>query len=164
MKCKRRKAFLGTAAAIASIVSALATAGTGIYNSVQNRKRLLEQQRATNLSNIDEQNSLLQQNLGQLANNRDYITDRQNDVILNTRNTNQLAMGGRRKVRKQIRQMMKKELDEVYDSSNEAFTPATPREIKNTLRHIGDTTTYQSGPRKGEYKDRFRQVFNIKCR
>lgn len=96
MKCKRRKAFLGTAAAIASIVSALATAGTGIYNSVQNRKRLQEQQRATNLSNIDEQNSLLQQNLGQLANNRDYITDRQNDVILNTRNTNQLAMGGYR--------------------------------------------------------------------
>lgn len=96
MKCKRRKAFLGTAAAIASIVSALASTGKGIYDSVQNKKRLLEQQRATNLSNIDEQNSLLQQNLGQLANNRDYITDRQNDVILNTRNTNQLAMGGYR--------------------------------------------------------------------
>ena len=96
MKCKRRKAFLGTAAAIASIVSALASTGKGIYDSVQNKKRLLEQQRATNLSNIDEQNSLLQQNLGQLANNRDYITDRQNDIILNTRNTNQLAMGGYR--------------------------------------------------------------------
>lgn len=96
MKCKRRKAFLGTAAAIASIVSALASTGKGIYDSVQNKKRLEEQQRATNLSNIDEQNSLLQQNLGQLANNRDYITDRQNDVILNTRNTNQLAMGGYR--------------------------------------------------------------------
>ena len=45
MKCKRRKAFLGTAAAIASIVSALASAGTGIYNSYQNKKRLQEQQR-----------------------------------------------------------------------------------------------------------------------
>ena len=83
-------------AIIASLITAAATAGTGIYNSAQNKKRLLEQQRATNLSNIDEQNLALQQNLGQLANNRDYITDRQNDVILNTRNTNQLAMGGYR--------------------------------------------------------------------
>lgn len=172
MKCKRRKAMFGVDdAIIAALIGAAATTGTSIYNSAQNRKRLQEQQRATNMANIDEQNLALQQNLGQLANNRDYITDRQNDIILNTRNTNQLAMGGRRKVRKQIRQMMKKELDEVYNSPNEVFneaftpvSPATPREIKNTLRHIGDTTTYQSGPRKGEYKDRFRQVFNIKRR
>lgn len=161
MKCKRRKAMFGIDdAIIASLITAAATAGTGIYTSAQNKKRLQEQQRATNLSNIDEQNLALQQNLGQLANNRDYITDRQNDVILNTRNTNQLAMGGRRKVRKQ----MKKELDKIYDSSNESFTPATPREIENTIKHIGDTTTYQTGPRKGEYKDRFRQVFNMKRR
>ena len=94
MKCKKRKAFLGTAAAIASIVSALATTGKGIYDAVQNKKNLQAQQRAANLSNIDEQNSLLQQNLGTLANNRDYIDDRQNQVVLNTRNENQLKMGG----------------------------------------------------------------------
>lgn len=163
MKCKRRKAAFGIDDALFLAISAI-SAGNEINKSIQNKKNLQAQQRVDNISSIDEQNSLLQQNLGQLANNRDYITDRQNDIILNTRNTNQLAMGGRRKVRKQIRQMMKKELDEVYDSSNEAFTPATPREIKNTLKHIGDTTTYQSGPRKGEYKDRFRQVFNIKRR
>ena len=97
MKCKRRKAFLGTASAIASIISALASAGTGIYNSYQNKKRLQEQQRANNMANIDEQNNLLQQNLGTLANNRDYIIDRQNDIILNTRNENQLKMGGYKK-------------------------------------------------------------------
>ena len=100
MKCKRRKAFLGTAAAIASIISALATAGKGIYDSVQNKKLLKEQQRATNLSNIDEQNSLLQQNLGTLANNRDYIDDRQNQIVLNTSNDNQLKMGGKYRKRK----------------------------------------------------------------
>lgn len=94
MKCKRRKAFLGTAAAIASIVSALASTGKGIYDSVQNKKRLLEQQRATNMANIDQQNLALQQNLGTLANNRDYIDDRQNQIVLNTRNDNQLKMGG----------------------------------------------------------------------
>lgn len=97
MRCKRRKAFLGTATAIASIISSLASAGTGIYNSYQNKKRLQEQQRANNMANIDEQNSLLQQNLGTLANNRDYIVDRQNDIILNTRNENQLKMGGYKK-------------------------------------------------------------------
>lgn len=159
MKCKRRKAAFGIDDAIFLAISAI-KAGNEINKSIQNKKNLQEQQRATNMANIDEQNSLLQQNLGQLANNRDYITDRQNDIVLNTRNTNQLAMGGRRKVRKQ----MKKELDKIYDSSNEAFTPATPREIENTLKHIGDTTTYQTGPRKGEYKDRFRQVFNMKRR
>ena len=100
MKCKRRKAFLGTAATIASIVSALASAGTGIYNSYQNKKRLQEQQRAANMANIDEQNSLLQQNLGTLANNRDYIDDRQNQIVLNTRNDNQLKMGGKYRKRK----------------------------------------------------------------
>ena len=94
MKCKRRKAFLGTAAAIASIISALVTTGKGIYDAVQNKKNLQAQQRAANLSNIDEQNSLLQQNLGTLANNRDYIDDRQNQIVLNTRNENQLKMGG----------------------------------------------------------------------
>jgi len=98
MKCKRRKAVFGLddALMIASIIGTVASTGSQINNAVQNKKRLQEQQRATNLSNIDEQNSLLQQNLSQLANNRDYITDRQNDVILNTRNTNQLAMGGYR--------------------------------------------------------------------
>ena len=83
-------------AVIAALINAAATAGTSIYNSNQNKKRLQEQQRATNMANIDQQNLALQQNLGQTANNRDYITDRQNNVILNTRNTNQLAMGGYR--------------------------------------------------------------------
>lgn len=95
MKCKRRKAAFGIDDAIFLAISAI-KAGNEINKSIQNKKNLQEQQRATNMANIDEQNSLLQQNLGQLANNRDYITDRQNDIVLNTRNTNQLAMGGYR--------------------------------------------------------------------
>lgn len=95
MKCKRRKAAFGIDDALFLAISAI-SAGNEINKSIQNKKNLQAQQRADNISSIDEQNSLLQQNLGQLANNRDYITDRQNDIILNTRNTNQLAMGGYR--------------------------------------------------------------------
>lgn len=81
-------------AVIAALISAAATAGTSIYNSNQNKKRLQEQQRANNMANIDQQNLALQQNLGQTANNRDYIDDRQNQIVLKTRNDNQLEMGG----------------------------------------------------------------------
>ena len=87
-------------AVIAALISAAATAGTSIYNSNQNKKRLQEQQRATNMANIDEQNLALQQNLGTLANNRDYIDDRQNQIVLKTRNDNQLKMGGKYHKRK----------------------------------------------------------------
>lgn len=87
-------------AVIAALISAAATAGTSIYNSNQNKKRLQEQQRATNMANIDQQNLALQQNLGQTANNRDYIDDRQNQIVLKTRNDNQLKMGGKYRKRK----------------------------------------------------------------
>ena len=101
MKCKRRKAMFGIDdAIIAALISGAATAGTGIYNSYQNKKRLQEQQRATNMANIDQQNLALQQNLGTLANNRDYIDDRQNQIVLKTRNDNQLKMGGKYRKRK----------------------------------------------------------------
>ena len=49
---------------------------------------------------IDQQNLTLQQNLGQTANNRDYIDDRQNQIVLKTRNDNQLKMGGKYHKRK----------------------------------------------------------------
>ena len=81
-------------AIIAALISGVATAGTSIYNSAQNKKRLQEQQRTTNMANIDQQNLALQQNLGTLANNRDYIDDRQNQIVLKTRNDNQLKYGG----------------------------------------------------------------------
>lgn len=136
MKCKRRKAMFGADdAIIATLISAAATAGTGIYNSAQNKKRLLEQQRATNLSNIDEQNLALQQNLGQLANNRDYITDRQNDIILNTRNTNQLKYGGD---------------DDKYaarDNTRTQFVPGTGYVPNARLnKNTGKDVQYDAGP------------------
>lgn len=87
-------------AIIAALITGITTAGTSIYNSNQNKKRLQEQQRATNMANIDEQNLTLQQNLGTLANNRDYINDRQNQIVLKTRNDNQLKMGGKYRKRK----------------------------------------------------------------
>lgn len=87
-------------AIIAALIGAVTTTGTSIYNSAQNKKRLQEQQRATNMANIDQQNLTLQQNLGTLANNRDYIDDRQNQIILKTRNDNQLKMGGKYRKRK----------------------------------------------------------------
>ena len=87
-------------AIIAALISGAATVGTSMYNSAQNKKRLQEQQRATNMANIDEQNLALQQNLGTLANNRDYIDDRQNQIVLKTRNDNQLKMGGKYHKRK----------------------------------------------------------------
>lgn len=87
-------------AIIAALIGAAATAGTSVYNSAQNKKRLQEQQRATNMANIDQQNLTLQQNLGTLANNRDYIDDRQNQIVLKTRNDNQLKMGGKYRKRK----------------------------------------------------------------
>ena len=87
-------------AIIAALITGVTTAGTSIYNSAQNKKRLQEQQRAANMANIDEQNLTLQQNLGTLANNRDYIDDRQNQIVLKTRNDNQLKMGGKYRKRK----------------------------------------------------------------
>ena len=96
MKCKRRKAVFGLddAFMIASILGTIASTGSQIHGAIQNKKRLQEQQRANNMANIDEQNLALQQNLSTLANNRDYIDDRQNQIVLNTRNENQLKMGG----------------------------------------------------------------------
>lgn len=95
MKCKRRKAAFGLDDAILLIGSAI-SAGTQIHNSIQNKKRLQAQQRAENMAAIDQQNLALQQNLGTLANSRDYITNREQDIILNTRNENQLGYGGYR--------------------------------------------------------------------
>lgn len=102
MKCKRRKAVFGLddAALIASILGTVVSSGTQVHGAIQNKKRLQAQQRAENMMNIDQNNLALQQNLGTLANNRDYIDDRQNQIVLKTRNDNQLKMGGKYHKRK----------------------------------------------------------------
>lgn len=101
MKCKRRKAVFGIDdALIATLITSAIGAGTNIYNARQNKKQLEAQQRAENMINIDKNNFDLQQNLGTLANNRDYIDDRQNQIVLKTRNDNQLKMGGKYHKRK----------------------------------------------------------------
>lgn len=122
-------------AIIAALISGAATAGTGIYNSYQNKKRLQEQQRATNMANIDEQNLVLQQNLGQTANNRDYIDDRQNQIVLKTRNDNQLKYGGD---------------DDKYaarDNTRTQFVPGTGYVPNAKLnKNTGKNVQYDSGP------------------
>lgn len=134
MKCKRRKAAFGIDDAIFLAISAI-TAGKEINDSIQNRKRLQEQQRATNMANIDEQNLALQQNLGQLANNRDYITDRQNDVILNTRNTNQLKYGG------------EEDKYAARDNTRTRFVPGTGYVPNARLnKNTGKDVQYDAGP------------------
>ena len=97
MKCKRRKALFGLDdAAIIGLIGSIIGAGSNIYKANQNKKAIQQQQRAENMANIDQQNLALQQNLGTLANSRDYITNREQDIILNTRNENQLGYGGYR--------------------------------------------------------------------
>ena len=180
MKCKRRKAIFGIDdAIIAALISGVATAGTGIYNSYQNKKRLQEQQRATNMANIDEQNLALQQNLGTLANNRDYIDDRQNQIVLKTRNDNQLAFGGdtdkeREKidwniVRDYVSLLPGKIKRKVREYNDSSYKPLpTPSEVENTPKAIKEFVTgekYESGPYKGEYKNRFlRSVYKKRKR
>ena len=161
-------------AVIAALISAAATAGSSIYSSNQNKKRLQEQQRANNMANIDQQNLALQQNLGQTANNRDYIDDRQNQIVLKTRNDNQLAFGGdtdkeREKIDWQtvrdyvsllpgkIKRGWKKARN---NNSNILNNPIPTREgieeiIQSVARKVNNDTTYNSGLYKGEYKDRF---------
>ena len=91
MKCKRRKAVFGLDdAAIIGLIGSIIGAGSNIYKANQNK----------NMAAIDQQNLTLQQNLGQTANNRDYIDDRQNQIVLKTRNDNQLKMGGKYHKRK----------------------------------------------------------------
>lgn len=95
MKCKRRKALFGLDdAAIIGLIGSIIGAGSNIYKANQNKKAIQQQQRAENMAAIDQQNLTLQQNLGQTANNRDYIDDRQNQIVLKTRNDNQLKYGG----------------------------------------------------------------------
>lgn len=122
-------------AVIAALISAAATTGTSIYNSNQNKKRLQEQQRANNMANIDEQNLALQQNLGQTANNRDYIDDRQNQIVLKTRNDNQLKYGGD---------------DDKYaarDNTRTRFVPGTGYVPNAKLnKNTGKNVQYDAGP------------------
>ena len=87
-------------AAVIGLIGSLISAGGNVYKSYQNKKALQQQQRAENMAAIDQQNLALQQNLGQTANNRDYIDDRQNQIVLKTRNDNQLKMGGKYHKRK----------------------------------------------------------------
>ena len=180
MKCKRRKAMFGIDdALIAALIGAATTAGTSIYNSSQNKKRLQEQQRAANMANIDEQNLTLQQNLGTLANNRDYIDDRQNQIVLKTRNDNQLAFGGdtdkeREKidwntVRDYVSLLPGKIKRKVREYNDSSYKPLpTPSEVENTPKAIKEFVTgekYESGPYKGEYKNRFlRSVYKKRKR
>lgn len=134
MKCKRRKAVFGLDDAIMLIGTAI-TAGTQINNAIQNKKNLQAQQRAQNMANIDEQNSLLQQNLGTLANNRDYIDDRQNQIVLKTRNDNQLKYGGD---------------DDKYaarDNTRTQFVPGTGYVPNAKLnKNTGKDVQYDTGP------------------
>ena len=181
MKCKRRKAVFGIddAFMIASILGTVASAGTQIHGAVQNKRRLQEQQRATNMANIDEQNLALQQNLGTLANNRDYIDDRQNQIVLKTRNDNQLAFGGdtdkeREKIDWQtvrdyvslLPGKIKRKVREYNDSSYKPLP--TPSEVENAPKTVKEFVTgdkYESGPYKGEYKNRFlRSVYKKRKR
>lgn len=122
-------------AIIAALIGAATTAGTSIYNSAQNKKRLQEQQRATNMANIDQQNLALQQNLGTLANNRDYIDDRQNQIVLKTRNDNQLKYGGD---------------DDKYaarDNTRTRFVPGTGYVPNARLnKNTGKNVQYDAGP------------------
>ena len=137
MKCKRRKAVFGIddAFMIASILGTVASPGTQIHGAVQNKRRLQEQQRAANMANIDEQNLALQQNLGTLANNRDYIDDRQNQIVLKTRNDNQLKYGGD---------------DDKYaarDNTRTQFVPGTGYVPNAKLnRNTGKDVQYDAGP------------------
>lgn len=134
MKCKRRKAAFGIDDALFLAISAI-TAGNEINKSVQNKKNLQAQQRADNISSIDEQNLALQQNLGQLANNRDYITDRQNDIILNTRNTNQLKYGG------------EEDKYTARDNTRTRFVPGTGYVPNARLnKNTGKDVQYDAGP------------------
>ena len=166
-------------AVIAALISAAATAGTSIYNSAQNKKRLQEQQRATNMANIDQQNLALQQNLGTLANNRDYIDDRQNQIVLKTRNDNQLAFGGDadkerekidwRTVRDYVSLIPGKIKRKVREYNDSTYIPLpTPSEVENAPKTIKEFVTgekYESGPYKGEYKNRFlRSVYKKRKR
>lgn len=134
MKCKRRKAVFGLDDAIMLIGTAI-TAGTQINNAIQNKKNLQAQQRAQNMANIDEQNGLLQQNLGTLANNRDYIDDRQNQIVLKTRNDNQLKYGGD---------------DDKYaarDNTRTQFVPGTGYVPNAKLnKNTGKDVQYDTGP------------------
>lgn len=94
---KRKKCALG-AMAIAGIVSALASAiGTGvsIYSNKKNAERqIANQNEAQNQQNAIQQQQNIQANL----NNRDYIADYQNKIIIPTQNTSQMRCGGKRKV------------------------------------------------------------------
>lgn len=134
MKCKRRKAVFGLDDAIMLIGTAI-TAGTQINNAIQNKKNLQAQQRATNMANIDQQNLALQQNLGTLANNRDYIDDRQNQIVLKTRNDNQLKYGGD---------------DDKYaarDNTRTQFVPGTGYVPNAKLnKNTGKNVQYDAGP------------------
>lgn len=94
---KRKKCALG-ALAIGSIISALASAiGTGvsIYSNKKNVERqIANQNEAQNQRNAIQQQQNIQANL----NNRDYIADYQNKIIIPTQNTSQMRCGGKRKV------------------------------------------------------------------
>ena len=97
MKCKRRKALFGLDdMALATLAAAVINGGVNIYKSNQQKKQIQAQQRAENMAAIDQQNLALQQTVGTLANSRDYITNREQDIVLNTRNENQLGYGGYR--------------------------------------------------------------------
>ena len=166
-------------AIIAALITGVTTAGTSIYNSAQNKKRLQEQQRATNMANIDQQNLALQQNLGTLANNRDYIDDRQNQIVLNTRNDNQLAFGGDTDKKREkidwntVRDYVslfpgkiKRKVREYNDSSYKPLpTPSEVESIPKTVKEFVTGEKYESGPYKGEYKNRFlRSVYKKRKR
>lgn len=94
---KRKKCALG-ALAIGSIISALASAiGTGvsIYSNKKNVERqIANQNEAQNQRNAIQQQQNIQANL----NNRDYIADYQNKIIIPNQNTSQMRCGGKRKV------------------------------------------------------------------
>lgn len=95
MKCRRRKAVFGIDdMAIAAIIGSLISAGTQIYGANKQANLAKEQIKSQNAANINQQNMMLANNYDQIANNRDYIDNRQNDIVLHTRNNNQFNLGG----------------------------------------------------------------------
>ena len=158
--------------ALAAIASAVLSAGTNVYNSYQNKKTAQAQQRAANMQAIDANNLALQQNLGTLANNRDYINNRQQDIILNTRNENQLAFGGQEPKKEKIDWetvrtylslipgKIKREWKQARNTNNIFNNPVPTMEgieevLQDVVNKFHNDTTYNSGLYKGQYKDRF---------
>lgn len=95
MKCKRRKAVFGIDdMAIAAIIGSLISAGTSLYGAKKQKDIATEQIKNQNILAANQQSMINASNYDKIANSRDYIDERQNDIVLHTRNNNQFNLGG----------------------------------------------------------------------